>query len=75
MYGFFGEEGNMKRIPERALEIIKRSDEPIKTFQLAEILGVDVRSVRYALKVLVDAELINKYFDLKDVRTHYYIRK
>ncbi len=65
----------MRRLSSKVLEIINKRNKPVKAFQIAQLLNIDQRSARYALKVLVDAELINKYFDLKDVRTHYFSRK
>lgn len=65
----------MRSLSDKVLDVIKKSDKPMKTDQIAKLLNISQRSVRYALNSLVDGKLINKYFDLEDVRSHYYIRK
>lgn len=57
------------------LETLEKSIEPMKPEELVSELGLNLRSVRYGLKVLIEENLVDKYPDLGDLRSFYYYPK
>lgn len=54
------------------LETLEKNIEPMKPEDLVSELGLNLRSIRYGLKVLILENLIAKYPDLGDLRSYYY---
>ncbi|MHA2365136.1 MAG: hypothetical protein ACXAC7_14350 [Candidatus Hodarchaeales archaeon] len=48
---------------------------PMKPDQIASILEINTRSVRYALNILHTKKLVSKLPDMEDLRTNYYFPK
>jgi predicted transcriptional regulator len=54
------------------LETLENNINPMKPEELVSELGLNLRSIRYGLKVLIEENLIDKYPDLGDLRSFYY---
>jgi predicted transcriptional regulator len=54
------------------LETLENNTNPMKPEEIVSELGLNLRSIRYGLKVLIEENLINKYPDLGDLRSFYY---
>lgn len=61
------------RLGKIVLNEIVQKNGPVKQQDIMSSLGITLRSVRYALKLLQDAELVEKQPDLQDLRSSYYI--
>ena len=48
------------------------TEKPMKPDELSDILKMNQRSVRYALNILYNHDLVNKMPDMEDLRTSYY---
>lgn len=62
----------LAKIPKKVLKRLFSNKKPMKTGELVNELNLNLRSVRYALKVLEEMELIKRQPDFNDLRTHYY---
>lgn len=60
------------RLGKMVLSVLARSDSPVKQEDLVAEMGINVRSVRYALKILHEQNLMHKRHDLHDLRSFYY---
>ena len=49
-----------------------QTEKPMKPEELSSLLDMNQRSVRYALNILIDHDLVNRYPDMQDLRTSYY---
>ncbi len=54
------------------LEHLIKNEKPKKPEELVQELGLNLRSIRYGLKILIEAKLVNKYPDFGDLRSFYY---
>ena len=53
----------------------REHQKPIKPLQLVDELDMNLRSVRYALKILSELDLVERQPDLEDLRTYFYFVK
>ncbi|MHA2362683.1 MAG: winged helix DNA-binding protein [Candidatus Hodarchaeales archaeon] len=60
------------KMSQRVLKILIAKKEPMKPRDLVDDLDLNLRSVRYALKLLAKMELVERKPDLTDLRTNYY---
>lgn len=63
---------NITKLSQKVLTGLKKENKPMKPEELMVILGINLRSVRYSLKLLLEADLVDKYPDLNDLRSFYY---
>lgn len=56
----------------KVLKTLVQVGKPIKPDELASLLGINQRSIRYALNILADQGLVAKIPDMEDLRTNYY---
>ena len=63
----------LTKIAQKVLEGLGQEQKPVKPEELVTKLGMNLRSVRYGLKILLDANLIDRYPDLVDLRSFYYL--
>jgi len=67
------------KVPKNAVSILKilKNNETVrfKPLDLADQVKQNPRTVRYALKKLLDMGLVNREPDLEDLRTFYYFIK
>jgi predicted transcriptional regulator len=63
----------LTKIPKRVLNELLNAQKPLKSDDLVKNLEVDVRTVRYALKILKDSNYIQRVPNLHDLRTYYYM--
>lgn len=59
----------------KVLTALQESEKPLKPEDLSNILNINQRSVRYALNILHDKNLVIKIPDMSDLRTNYYKTK
>ena len=61
-------------LPKSAREIldILQTQGALKPRQIREFTSLSNRTIRYALKILVDDAIIRRIPDLNDLRTHFY---
>jgi len=50
-------------------------NKPMKPEEISVLLDMNQRSVRYALNILYDHQLVDKIPDMEDLRTSYYFLK
>ena len=62
----------LTKTDEMILYELQKRNEPVKAEFLAQKLRREVRSIRYHLKKLIEAELVTKEPDLFDLRGNYY---
>lgn len=62
----------LTRVAKMVLNGLEKENKPIKPEELVQKLGINLRSVRYGLKLLLDADLIIRSPDLIDLRSFYY---
>ena len=62
----------MTKLSKRVLNRLITYQQPMKPHDLVTDLQLNLRSVRYALKILSEMELIERTPDLDDLRTYYY---
>lgn len=63
----------LTKIAQKVFEGLEQEEKPVKPEELVTKLGMNLRSVRYGLKILLDANLIDRYPDLVDLRSFYYL--
>jgi DNA-binding transcriptional ArsR family regulator len=51
------------------------TDKPMKPETISQVLDMNQRSVRYALNILYDHQLVDKIPDMEDLRTNFYTIK
>lgn len=62
------------KISRKVLNVLQdHIEKPMKPDELSDILNMKQRSVRYALNILYDHDLVNKIPDMEDLRTSYYL--
>lgn len=66
------EKKKLTKIARRVLTGLQGENKPMKPEELTNKLGMNLRSVRYGLKLLLEAELVDRYPDLIDLRSYYY---
>lgn len=66
------EKKKLTKIARRVLTGLQGENKPMKPEELTDKLGMNLRSVRYGLKLLLEAELVDRYPDLIDLRSFYY---
>lgn len=59
----------------KVLKALQENTKPLKPEDLSNILNLNQRSVRYALNILYDKELVEKIPDMNDLRTNFYVIK
>lgn len=59
----------------KVLKALQENTKPLKPEDLSNILDLNQRSVRYALNILYDKELVEKIPDMNDLRTNFYVIK
>ncbi|MHA1992103.1 MAG: hypothetical protein ACW981_14205 [Candidatus Hodarchaeales archaeon] len=64
----------LTKVAKMVLKGLEGEEKPIKPEELVQKLGINLRSVRYGLKLLLDANLIVRQPDLIDLRSFYYSR-
>ena len=62
------------QLPKSAREVltILRTNGALKPGEIRNYTSLSNRTIRYALKILVDDTIIRRIPDLSDLRTHYY---
>ena len=60
------------KIAYMVLEYLMNHSKPKKPEELVRELGLNLRSIRYGLKILIEANLVDKYPDFGDLRSFYY---
>ncbi|MHA2365035.1 MAG: hypothetical protein ACXAC7_13845 [Candidatus Hodarchaeales archaeon] len=65
-------QNKLTRLSKRVLSRLLAKKEPMKPHDLVNDLDMNLRSVRYALKLLSEMELVVRQPDLTDLRTYYY---
>ncbi|OLS21833.1 MAG: hypothetical protein HeimC3_33550 [Candidatus Heimdallarchaeota archaeon LC_3] len=60
------------KIAYTVLEHLIKKSKPKKPEELVQELGLNLRSIRYGLKILIEANLVEKYPDFGDLRSFYY---
>jgi predicted transcriptional regulator len=63
---------NLTKSAKEILKELKKANGPTKAEYLATKLGKGVRSIRYGLKILMKANLVESHPDLHDLRSFYY---
>lgn len=63
---------NLTNMTKKVLSRLLTKNEPMKAQHLVNDLQMNLRSVRYALKLLAELELVERQPDLRDLRSHYY---
>jgi len=66
-------EHKLTKIALKVLRGLENENHALKPEELVEKLNLNLRSVRYGLKLLLDADIIVKQPDLGDLRSNYYI--
>ena len=63
----------ISKLPIRVLEVITEAKSPLPPIDIQNILGreMKVRSIRYAISVLEEHNLIRRQPDLKDIRSYF----
>ena len=56
----------------KVLTALQESRKPMKPEQLSQVLNINQRSIRYALNILFEKNLVTKIPDMNDLRTNYY---
>jgi len=56
----------------REIYIVLQQNGALKPQQIGTHTSLSNRTIRYALKILVDAAFIKRVPDLRDLRTHFY---
>ena len=66
--------GFKAQLPKSAREVltILRTNGALKPGEIRNYTSLSNRTIRYALKILVDDAIISRVPDLNDLRTHYY---
>ena len=60
----------------KVLDILQsNTSKPMKPEEISVLLDMNQRSVRYALNILYDHQLVDKVPDMEDLRTSYYFLK
>ena len=60
----------------KVLGVLQNADyKPMKPEDISVLLDMNQRSVRYALNILYDHQLVDKIPDMEDLRTSYYFLK
>ncbi|KUK16613.1 HTH domain-containing protein [Thermococcus sp. 101 C5] len=63
-------------MPKSALQVLNAlGDKPVSSKELARKTNLSERTVRYALKILKEKELVEEIFFLRDARRRGYRRK
>lgn len=62
----------LTRLATKVLNALVETNEPVKPNELVTMLDMNLRSVRYALKLLQEADIVGRQPDLGDLRTYYY---
>ena len=62
----------LTRLSKIVLNRLLAKREPMKPYELVKDLDMNLRSVRYALKLLEEHEIVGRQPDLLDLRTYYY---
>ena len=65
-------EAKLTKVAKMVLKGLETENKPVKPEELVQKLGINLRSVRYGLKLLLDANLIVRSPDLIDLRSFYY---
>lgn len=67
----------LTKLTKKVLKAVQSSKEPLRPSELQSILGNDlkIRSIRYAIQVLEEANLIERKPDLYDLRSYYILPK
>lgn len=62
------------QLPKSAREVLNilRTNGALKPGEIRNHTSLSNRTIRYALKILVDDAIISRVPDLNDLRTHYY---
>ena len=60
------------KLSQKILDALLASDRPLKPQEVADVTGINQRSVRYALNILHEQGFLKKYPDMEDLRTHFY---
>ena len=63
----------LSKLSEKVYKLLVEKNQPLKTDDIALLLGISKRSARYALNLLFDTTNIMKIPDLHDLRTFYYM--
>ena len=65
--------GKLTKLTKKVLKAVQDSNTPLRPSDLQSILGNDlkIRSIRYAIQVLEDADLVERRPDLYDLRSYY----
>jgi DNA-binding MarR family transcriptional regulator len=64
---------HLTNLSKKVLSLLLIKSGPIKTYDLVKDLGLNQKSVRYALRILEDNNLVEKYPDLDDLRSYIYV--
>ena len=62
---------NMTKLLKRVFNAVNESKQPLRPIDLQNILNLKIRSIRYAVSVLEDRDLVVRSPDLADIRTFY----
>ena len=63
------------KVAHKVFKFIEEKNKPMKPEQIVSEMNMNLRSVRYGLKLLLEAGLITKYPDLEDLRSYFYFKK
>ena len=67
----------LTKLTKKVLKAVQESQSPLRPSELQSILGNDlkIRSIRYAIQVLEEADLVERRPDLHDLRSYYIMPK
>ena len=63
---------NLTQVAEIVLKGLENIDKPVKPEELGRNIGLKLRSIRYGLKMLLEANSVVRQPDLIDLRSYYY---
>lgn len=67
----------LTKLTKKVLKAVQEAKSPLRPSELQSILGNDlkIRSIRYAIQVLEEANLVERRPDLHDLRSYYIMPK